>query len=151
MDDKSVKFSRTLSYTSEQMFSLVADIDSYSDFLPFCNISNVQKREQKAEGEWLEAILGISYKFIKEQYTSRILLDKKNMQIKVEQISGPLKYLYNFWNFSDVEEGCEISCEICFSFKSRFLAMILEPFLMKAGEMMINAFEKRAMEFYDSN
>ena len=36
--------SKIVNYTKDQMFDLVADIDSYSEFLPWCNNSKIINR-----------------------------------------------------------------------------------------------------------
>ena len=58
---------RKLPYTPEQMFDLVADIDSYSKFLPWCVASRVRRRN----GDVLHADLVIGFKMFREKYTSK--------------------------------------------------------------------------------
>ena len=36
---------KIVSFTKDQMFDLVADIDNYSEFLPWCNKSSIIKQE----------------------------------------------------------------------------------------------------------
>ena len=38
---------KIVSFNKEQMFNLVADIDRYSEFLPWCNKSTIVKKEKR--------------------------------------------------------------------------------------------------------
>ena len=59
---------RTLPYTPEQMFDLVAGVERYPEFLPWCIASRITKRE----GNVFHADLVIGYKMVRERFSSRV-------------------------------------------------------------------------------
>ncbi len=136
---------KILSFTAIQMFDLVADIDAYDQFLPWCKASRVWKEE----GVYVYADLIVGYKIFREKFTSKVKLDKKNKVIAVEYLSGPMKNLTNKWQFVDLQKGqCEIDFYVSFEFKSRVLQKLIDRFFDIAFKRMVNAFEKRAEEVY---
>jgi coenzyme Q-binding protein COQ10 len=140
------KEKRSLPYSAEQMFALVADVNLYPEFLPWCLASRITKNE----GDTFYADLIIGYKMIREKFTSKVVLKPKS-HIHVEYIEGPMKYLSNHWKFEDqAEKGCMIDFYLEFEFKNKILENLMGAFFEKAFQKMVLAFEKRASELYDS-
>lgn len=136
---------KKLSFTADQMFDLVADIDAYDEFLPWCSASRIWKEE---EG-YIYADLIAGYKIFREKFTSKVKLDKKAKIIEVEYLSGPMRHLTNKWEFIDLEEdGCEVDFYVSFEFKSRVMQKLIDTFFDIAFKRMVAAFEKRAEEIY---
>ena len=110
------KETRLLPYTPTQMFDLVADIDKYCDFLPWCTSAKVVERK---DGE-LTADLVIGYGPLHETYTSRVILERPK-RIEVVGVKGPFRYLDNVWEFAKAKDGCNVTFSIDFAFKSFLL------------------------------
>ena len=134
---------RQLPYTAEQLFALVADIDKYPEFLPWC----VAVRMKKDTETMKEADLVIGFKMFRETFTSRVELDHPR-RIDVTYLSGPLKYLNNHWRFFPVEEGCIIDFYVDFEFKNRLFQRLVGALFNEAVGRMVKAFEARAHELY---
>src|SRR5688500_9351615 len=91
---------RRVRHTAANMFDLVADVERYPEFVPLCRALTVKSRTAKEEGvEVIVADMTVAYKVVRETFTSRVTLDKANMQILVEYLSGPFSHLQNRWNF----------------------------------------------------
>jgi coenzyme Q-binding protein COQ10 len=131
-----------LPYSAEQMFDLVAEIEKYGEFLPWC----VACRKTKEDGNMIEADLIIGYKMIREKFKSRVTLDRPG-HIRVEYLEGPMKNLSNEWKFISDGEGCIIDFYVDFEFKNPMLQGLVTMFFEKAVTKMVSAFEKRAHEF----
>ena len=86
---------RLLPYTSEQLFNLVADIESYPEFLPWCVGTRILKREENV----VYADLMVGFKMVREVYTSKVILERPGL-IDVEYQKGPFKYLSNHLEIS---------------------------------------------------
>lgn len=86
---------RNLPYTPEQLFTLVAEVDKYQDFLPWCQSSIIKRREDNV----FYADLVIGYKRIREKFGSKVTLNEPH-RIDVEYLSGPMKYLKTTGNSS---------------------------------------------------
>lgn len=135
---------RKLPYTPEQMFDLVAGVEKYPEFLPWCISSVITKREGKA----IYADLVIGYKRIREKFTSKVTLDRPN-EIHVEYLSGPMKYLSNHWRFiSEDDGGCTIDFYVDFEFKNALLRGLMGVFFNEIVRRMVAAFEARAERLY---
>lgn len=136
---------RVLPYTKVQLFDLVAHIQAYPKFVPWCE--EVVIREQK--DNILLADLTVGFKAIKGTYTSHVYLDIGGSTIRVELAEGPFKHLYQKWYFQVLgTDGCEVHFDIDFELKSAFLNRILMLYLDRACEKMLIAFEERAQFLY---
>ncbi len=142
---------RTLPYTPQQLFDLVADVEAYPEFLPWCAGCRITRREPAgADGaDVLYADLSIGYKFIRETFGSRVSLIRPD-HIHVEYLRGPMKNLSNHWRFSDADDGgCVIDFFVEFEFRNPFLQGLIEIFFNDAVRRMVAAFEARAREIYE--
>lgn len=137
---------RSLPYTPEQMFALVADVSAYDQFLPW--VSAVRVRSD-SETEMV-ADLMVGFKALREKFTSRVSKQRPS-SIHVDYLDGPLKYLRNDWKFSsDGQGGTLVDFSIDFEFKSRLFEMVAGQMFGQALRMMIGAFEERAAKLYVS-
>ena len=134
---------RVVPYTPEQMFELVADVDRYPDFLPWCIAARIRSREPTE----LVADLVIGFRMVKERFRSRVTLDRPRT-ITVEYIEGPMKYLTNAWEFRDHPEGCEIQFYVEFEFRSKVLQSLIGVLFHEAVRRMVGAFYARAHALY---
>ena len=62
---------RVLPYTPEQLFALVADIERYPEFLPWCVGARIKERRP----DLIVADLIIGFRMFRERFTSRVSLD----------------------------------------------------------------------------
>ena len=136
---------RFLPYTPEQMFDMVAEVERYPEFLPWCMAARV--RESESEGDVVVADLVIGYKFFRERFTSRVELERPR-RIDVFYSEGPFKYLNNHWIFEPGEGGCVVDFYVDFEFRSRFLQRAIGIFFNEAVRRMVDSFEKRARQLY---
>tara|TARA_R110002124_G_scaffold64985_2_gene177695 strand:- start:505592 stop:506032 length:441 start_codon:yes stop_codon:yes gene_type:complete len=136
---------RTLPYSQEELYKLVADVVSYPDFLPWCVACRVTSRKEDV----ILADLVIGYKMVREKFSSRVTLDPYN-KVHVEYLSGPMKYLSNYWRFIPEEDGksCTIDFFVDFEFKNPLLQKTINIFFHEAVKRMVNAFESRAIALY---
>jgi len=140
---------RNLPYTPEQLFALVADVDSYPDFLPWCKDCSITSREEGGDVFFADIVVG--YKMIKESFGSKVTLTSPN-HIHVEYLSGPMKYLSNHWKFLREEDGsCTIDFFVDFEFKSKLLQGLMGAFFSDIVQHMVKAFEERAKDLYGTN
>jgi coenzyme Q-binding protein COQ10 len=134
---------RFLPYTAEQVFDLVADIECYPEFLPWCVGARILRRD----GNVLKADVIVGFKMLRETFTSTVTLNRAE-NIEVEYQRGPFKHLDNKWKFKSVKGGCKIEFFIDFEFQSRLLRNIMGPLFGEAVRRMVGAFETRAKDIY---
>ena len=134
---------RVLPYTPEQLFALVADIERYPEFLPWCVGARIKERR----ADLIVADLIIGFRMFRERFTSRVSLDPPR-RIDVAYAEGPFRYLNNHWTFAPDAEGCRVGFFVDFEFKSRLLQKLIEVLFSEAVRRMVGAFERRASELY---
>ena len=144
---------RELPYTADQMFALIADIESYPAFLPWCSAARIRSRMPQDNGdEVVEADLVISFKVFRERFGSRVVLRHADRRIDVAYLDGPFRYLNNHWTFRPLpNRGCEVDFFVDFEFRSRTLQAIIGVVFNEAMQRIVRAFEARARELYGSD
>jgi len=139
---------RTLPYTANQMYALVADVANYPKFLPWTAAARVRSREDCGDHEVMLADLVISFKVFRERFGSRVVLWPDDMKIDTEYLDGPFRYMQSNWAFKDVDEGVEVTFFVDFEFKNRILQGAAGMFFYEAMQRIVRAFERRARELY---
>jgi coenzyme Q-binding protein COQ10 len=141
---------RGVRHSAGHMFDLVADVERYPEFVPLCRSLKVRKRIPEPEGvEILVADMTVAYKFVRETFTSRVTLDRPNLQILVEYLEGPFSRLENRWIFHPTgEQSCEVEFFIAYEFKSRTLGLLMGGIFDAAFRRFAAAFEQRADTVY---
>lgn len=135
---------KPLPYAPDQMFNLVADIEKYPEFLPWCVGTRIRSRE----GNVLVADMVIGYKMFRERFTSRVELTHPR-RIDVSYHEGPFKYLNNHWIFMEQPDGtCIVDFYVDFEFRSRLLQKMIGAVFERAVRIMVGAFEERADQVY---
>jgi coenzyme Q-binding protein COQ10 len=139
---------RHLPYTPEQMFGLVADVERYPEFLPWCTAAHIRRRV----GNIFFADLAIGFKNVRERYTSKVTLDPEGNRIDVVYTDGPFHYLNNHWVFEPAPDGgVVIDFFVDFEFRSRILQTLIGKLFNEATKMMVHAFEKRAGQCFGAD
>lgn len=141
---------RRVRHSASDMFDLVADVEKYPQFVPLCQAMRVRRRSQGGEGiETVVAEMTVAYKVMRETFTSRVVLDRPNLQIFVDYLDGPFSRMENRWDFHPVaEQACEIEFFIAYEFKSRMLGMLMGAMFETAFRRFAEAFERRADVVY---
>lgn len=135
---------RPLPYTPEQLFDLVADIERYPEFLPWCVAARIRSRSESE----VKADLAIGFKVYRERFTSIVTLEPPE-RIIVRYSEGPFRYLENRWRFeAQPEGGCMVDFYVDFEFKSKLLQHLIEMLFNEAVRRMVAAFEGRARQLY---
>lgn len=132
-----------LPYTPTEMFDLVADIETYPQFLPWCVGTRIRSRD----GDLVVADMIIGYKMFRERFTSRVTLARPD-RIDVAYSEGPFKYLQNHWIFNADGTGTTLDFFVDFEFRSRILQAMIGVVFGEAVRIMVNAFERRAEAVY---
>ena len=139
---------RILPYLPEQVFKMVADIERYPEFLPWCQAARFRNRKFEDNIEIVDADLIISFLAFREKFGSRVAIDSTAQVIEVNYLDGPFKTLKNHWKFHPVDEGVKVDFFVEFEFKSRILEGVIGKVFDQAMRRIISAFETRADELY---
>jgi coenzyme Q-binding protein COQ10 len=141
---------RRVLHSASQMFDLVADVERYPEFVPLCKSLKIRQRTAKPDGtEIVVADMTVSFKLVREAFTSRVTLDRPNRKILVEYLQGPFSNLENRWSFDPKsDDACDVGFFLSYEFKSRMLAMLMGTMFDTAFQRFAAAFEKRADAIY---
>jgi coenzyme Q-binding protein COQ10 len=141
---------RRVLHQASEMFDLVADVERYPEFVPLCQALNIRQRTPKDDGtEVVVADMTVSFKLVKETFTSEVTLDRPNLKIIVRYLRGPFSNLENRWTFEPKgEKACDVGFFISYEFKSRMLALLMGSMFDAAFARFSAAFEKRADVVY---
>ena len=139
----------TVAHSADDMFKLVANVESYPKFLPLCEALKLKRRETRGGKEVLIATMAVGYKLIRESFTTEVILDSEARSIVVHYLDGPFSYLENRWSFRPLtSKACEIDFYIAYSFRSRLLERLMGGLFDKAVRKYTTAFEERADAIY---
>jgi len=141
---------RILPYRASQILELVADVERYPEFLPWCTGARLRERRKTGDDvETITADLMIGFKMVRERFTSRVIVDRKKQRIDVEYVDGPFRHLKNHWTFIDSERNyCRVDFYLEFEFSSVLLQKLIGVLFHEAVRRMVSAFESRAHQLY---
>lgn len=134
---------RLFHYSPAQVFDIVADVQRYPEFLPWCVGARVVARDRDS----FDAEVLVGFKMIRERYSSRVKLDRPD-RIEVTYTSGPFRHLTNTWRFSPAPDGCTVDFYIEFEFRSALLQRLIGSLFHEAVRKMVAAFQSRARQLY---
>ena len=140
---------RRVPHSAGEMFDLVADVESYPQFLPLCESLVIRGRREENGREVLVADMTVAYKIIRETFTSRVTLDRANLVIQASYLDGPFRHLDNRWTFTPAgDNACVVNFWIDYEFRSRALSALMGAMFDRAFRKFAEAFEARADEIY---
>ncbi|MSP53060.1 MAG: type II toxin-antitoxin system RatA family toxin [Gammaproteobacteria bacterium] len=131
-------------YSTQQMYSLVNDVEAYPEFLPWCKRSTIID----SGTNWMEAELAVHKGPVEQTFSTR------NTGIPYESIqmvlsNGPFKKLHGQWLFNVLDDkSCKIEFKLDFELGQTPLAFILRPLFNKIATTMVDAFYQRARVIY---
>ncbi len=140
---------RYMPYTPAEIYALVADVERYPEFLPWCTKLRITERNATDSGEILIAEMSVAFAKMRERFMSRVTLNPEKRTIEVEYIDGPFRSLLNQWRFEPGDAGgTVVDFFIDFEFRSRALGLVMTAIFSRAVEKLVGAFEARARTLY---
>lgn len=144
---KTVHKSVLIWYSAAEMFTLVTDVASYPQFLPWCTQTSV--REETDLG--MTAQIDMSIAGLTQSFTTRNV-HEKDRRVSLKLVDGPFSTLDGDWYFYPVGDGTQRACKIEFSlgydFANAALATLVGPVFDKIAGNLVDAFVRRASQVY---
>lgn len=135
---------RQLPWSGERLCALVADVERYPEFIPWCVAARIRRRE----GEIFWADLQVGFRVFRETFTSKVAVVPAR-RIDVDCVAGPFDRMANRWLFLPQDGGgCTVDFAIDFAFRSPLLQRVAAPLFHQASRRMVAAFEARARTLY---
>jgi coenzyme Q-binding protein COQ10 len=147
--------SRTSAFTAQQVYDVVADIESYPKFVPLCRAATILRRRTDNAGlVHLASSLEIAYPklAILETLKTEVMLNPVRLTIRSMSDTPPVKHLDSQWRFHALPRGgCTVEYAIDYQLVSRSLQLLLSGMVDWAARKMLSAFESRARELYQGS
>ncbi|MGO2508472.1 SRPBCC family protein [Vibrio hibernica] len=136
--------SALVSFSAEQMFTLVNDVERYPEFLPGCSGSKLIESSQTA----MVASVDVSKAGIKKTFTTSNLMIPDRL-IKLQLVDGPFKSLSGSWRFIPLDDfACKIEFQLEFEFSNKLIEMAFGKIFNELTSNMVKSFTQRAKQIY---
>ena len=126
------------------MFALVSDIESYPQFLPWCQGTRILSRDIDEVRASIEFAVG----GMTRSFTTRNRY-QTNKMIEMHLVDGPFSQLDGFWRFDPLgKEGSKIALFLEYGFSSRVLGLVVGPIFGQIANTLVDSFQQRAVRIY---
>jgi ribosome-associated toxin RatA of RatAB toxin-antitoxin module len=139
-----VKKSALVRHSAEQMFQLVADVEGYPRFLPWCHATELLSRtEDQLCGQIEVARMGV-----RQVFSTCNRIDPPH-RMQIDLMDGPFRKLTGAWTFKALrEDACKVELELDFEFSGRMIDKAFGGVFGQIANSLVDAFCKRADEVY---
>lgn len=129
-----------LAHPRERMFDLVARVEDYPQFLPWCGGASATTRP---DGSVLASVT-IAFKGLRQTF-STINRHQEQDTIDMELAEGPFRSLQGRWSFVALrEDACRVEFALDYQFGPGLLGKALAPVFDHIAGSMVEAFVRRA-------
>ncbi|KAK4770991.1 hypothetical protein SAY87_031523 [Trapa incisa] len=138
---------RVLGYSPAQLFDVVAAVDMYQDFLPWCQRSEILRSHPDGS---LDAELEIGFKFLVESYISHVEMKKPLLVKSTASDSTLFEHLINVWEFNPGPSpgSCEVHFLVDFKFQSPLYSQVASMFFKEVVARLVGSFSERCRLIY---
>tara|TARA_B100000989_G_scaffold285980_1_gene254199 strand:+ start:10 stop:459 length:450 start_codon:yes stop_codon:yes gene_type:complete len=148
MPKASVK--RTINCSKKDLINLVLSIEDYPKFIPYCLNAKIYQDKFENNNQFIIADLTIGKGPFKDTYKSNVKYIIEEDIILVKNMDGPLKYLDNKWKFKTIGNSTEVTFDVDFELKNKFLNIIMSKSFKYGLDKIADAFQKRAEELFNN-
>ena len=139
-----VEKSVLIGHSARKMYALVADVDAYPQFLPWCSATEVKR----IDAEKAAATLHINYHGLRLHFTTENRMEK-NALIDMNLVHGPFKHLDGYWRFIALSDGaCKIEFQLRYELSGKLVDKIAGPVFSHIANTLVEVFVKRAVSLY---
>ena len=127
--------------SAENLYGLVSDVESYSEFIPWCEKSTIERRVH----DYFFAKLNMKYLLFSGSFVSKVTLYDYERRINALGVKGSFRYLEANWVFDEYDDGTLVSVNLELDLNN----IILEKAIDSASGVLIketiSSFEKRLL------
>ncbi len=140
----SVERSVLVPHSASQMFDLVADVEKYPQFMPWCGGSTVSSKDSHG----MQASITISLAGFKQVFTTRNT-HHYPFCIELQLVDGPFSYLNGKWEFISLsDDACKVLFTLSYAFSNHTLETLVGPIFNRIASSFIDSFTQRALICY---
>jgi len=127
--------------SAENLYGLVSNVESYSEFIPWCEKSIIERRVH----DYFFAKLNMRYLLFSGSFVSKVTLYDYERRINALGVKGSFRYLEANWVFDEYDDGTLVSVNLELDLNN----IILEKAIDSASGILIketiSSFEKRLL------
>jgi ribosome-associated toxin RatA of RatAB toxin-antitoxin module len=136
----SVSRSALVNHSAQQMFSLVAEVEAYPTFLPWCGKASVSER---GPGRTV-ATLGINFRGVRKEFTTENR-NSPDERIEMKLVSGPFRSLEGSWRFTPLsEKACKVELDLHYEFAGALIGKVVGAVFDEIANSLVDAFARQA-------
>jgi len=144
MSIREIRRSALVTFSPEQMFDLVIDVERYPQFLPWVTGAELHQRSDHD----LLASMEMSRGGVRERFTTRNEFDRP-AYMTMQLVEGPFRLLAGRWTFTPIGgAGTRIELEMRFEFANPVVAMLFGKSFEQSCGQLIDAFIARARQVH---
>jgi ribosome-associated toxin RatA of RatAB toxin-antitoxin module len=139
---REVRRSALLPHPPGAIYALVADVERYPEFLPWCSAVRVLAHE----GGEVTVRLSFASGLVRASFTTRNLLEP-GRSVTMRLVDGPFDMLEGRWDFTPVgDAGTRADLVVRFATRGVTGALALGPAFEAACNRLVDAFARRARQ-----
>ena len=139
-----VEKSVLIGHSAARMYALVADVDAYPQFLPWCSGTEVRQLDAHRAA----ATLHVNYHGLRLHFTTENQMDAGAL-IDIKLVNGPFKHLDGYWRFVALsEQACKIEFQLSYELSGKLVEKIAGPVFNHIANTLVEVFVKRALALY---
>ena len=139
-----VEKSALVPHSDQAMFDLVADVERYKDFLPWCSDSRLVSRGDRE----LCGLIEVSRLGITQAFSTCNELDPPG-RMGIALHEGPFKKLHGEWRFIALrDDACKVVLTLEFEFAGRLINAAFGKVFHQVANSLVESFVERAREVY---
>jgi ribosome-associated toxin RatA of RatAB toxin-antitoxin module len=134
---KRIVRSAIVEHAAREMYALVADVESYPQFLPWC-------REARVAPGRGSATLAVGLKGLRYELTTAIAT-RPHEAIDLALLEGPFRHFEAHWRFAALgENAARVEYVMQYEFAGALVSRALGPLFERIADTMVDAFQRRA-------
>lgn len=141
---REIRRSALLPYAPAQVYGLVADVERYPEFLPWCTSARILARTD----DEVTVTLGLSSGLARASFTTRNRL-VPGRALTMSLVDGPFDHLEGRWDFTPIRTaGARADLHVAFATHGVMGALALGPAFEAACNHLVDAFARRARQVF---
>ena len=141
---REVRRSAILPYAPDAVYGLVADVERYPEFLPWCTTARVLARE----GDTVTVSLGFASGLARASFTTKNR-HVPGRSVTMSLVDGPFDELEGRWDLTPIgDAGTRVELQVRFSTQGVIGALALGPAFEGVCNHLVDAFARRARQVF---
>ena len=142
---REVRRSALLPYAPAQVYGLVADVERYPEFLPWCTEARILAGDERE----VTVTLGLASGFARASFTTKNRLEPSR-SVAMSLVDGPFDLLEGRWDFTPIAAaGTRADLHVRFATHGLVGTLAIGPAFEGICNHLVDAFARRARQVFD--